>query len=75
MICGVANSADIKIYLKCESIVTQNSQLLGEVKSNFMFDLVISETKDGIEFKSSKDSLGGSIFLEPHLIIPLKLLT
>jgi len=74
MICGLANSADIKIYLKCESIVTQNSQILGEVKSNFMFDLVISETKDGIEFKSSKDSLGGSIFFGTSPYYPIKII-
>jgi hypothetical protein len=59
---GIANSENVKIYLKCESVVTQNSQILGESKNNFLFDLVISETKDGIEFSSSKSSIGGSIF-------------
>jgi hypothetical protein len=63
VLCGIAYSAEQKTYLTCESIVSQSTPSYGELeKKNFQFDLIITETKNYIEFNSSKGSIGGSVF-------------
>lgn len=62
-LCGISYSAEQKIYLMCESKVSQSTQTYGETGiKNFQFDLIVTETSNHIEFNSSKGMIGGSVF-------------